>query len=317
MNFLINNNIIYLCRLSIAIFSIVSLTACNSDVFIDHDELDNLNPSTILLPAEDGFKRIEISTKQLHEINLIHITDDATIQYIDKAGNSSFTNIGIANLKEILCESPQYSFSLIYDGESISLQTHYNSQNKNIKVQAVLSYAYINRFITLEIKSGRPLELIECKYSDNPEKSKESYTVVKKMSAFNPADTTLSFKYYPTLVSDARSIFSDLEPWAKDIKTSLSIPKLCDNNDILKSDSLLVELNKPVLFEDKSWKIAIEKNIPPKSTLNIFFTVYFDTCKWNGTLLFRNPANAKLYKTNFILTALYPIRYEVRTECAD
>ncbi len=208
-------------------------------------------------------------------------------------------------------------FEVLINGNQLTF-TSIESADTYYTVIIALEYSYVTRFITAEILQGQPLQLVDVTYSDDITVTEDAGTIVSRESLTNKSSLTQILELYPMIDAQGKAygVVVSEETWARGKTVDMPALQFADGKwSMAEISDVLIGEKYGIIIPNLLEKTSV--SVPANSKAVATSTITLTTASVSGKAAFRFPVSGRLLTTRVKCEAMYPSKYEVKTEISD
>lgn len=296
----------------------VTLTGCNSDIFIEDTGFDNNGELTATIDGDGGSAVFTIPVKGLVSISF-DLTSSAAKYCIYYNVNRDRVQPGIpaSELGMIVFDNDYFGYSLTKNGDRLTVESQASPFFGN-KIVIRLEYDYAIRFITVNVKEGRPIEFLGATYNSELNVTDNAKVITRSTTFHNNSSLQQTLDIYPYLQEQASILIDNLpyESWVKSERLTMLVPVMEDGKWTLRDkEGIMPGTAYKYMRPDYDMTEIID--IPPYTSVKILTEITYSMATAPCTLIFCNQALEREIEFDCTVTSYYPVSYKTRIENAQ
>lgn len=294
----------------ILFISMILVSGCNHDVFIDGPEFPNELDVTIM--GDHGNWSRQISLTSLRHISLSGSYGSSEyLTYYDKKDNISESDIPASELDKIVYDSPLATYSITLHDGVLGLNSLCNASNGPIKFTVCLEYDYVTKYIHLEIEKGTPLEILDVVYDNNISWEENIKTETHSASFTNNGPILQYFNFKPFSNSVAVVRIVPIENWLDGFCVDMPVLTYSGLNWIFSyTEGMIIGEDKRINSINDSDMYTFE--VPANEKLIVSCSLSYTRASDHGIIKLQNSVTGQQYDVEFFCESEYPVNHEIK-----
>lgn len=307
----------YTLRLLCFLLALTTMTACNSDIFLDGPDLPETQDITI--DGDGGEATITIPTKNLEHFGLsLMSTSEQYCRYYNANGDLIDSKSPASEVHRIVFETKFTKLELIREGSRLTIRSICNTDQDDAHWTIRLEYSYGVRFIELTCLPGTPLRLVDVIYNDDMITDDRAKVTTFRDGFTNNGPIPQIFTLRPYL-NELASIL--VEPyrsgsWLNGERFEMPVPMYVGGEWVIKPKAGIRPGTK-YTYEGPDRLTKVDVDVPAYSHITVFSDVVYSGARITGRMIFRNEVLDLTFSEDIKVTSLYPTGHEIRIEDAD
>ena len=286
---------------------LLSVTGCNSDIFVEDIRLPEY--STVILDG-DGEEWSTIIPDHLLKLSVDF--DPSESEYVHYYTADGYTENPSDDVSEIQYISPSAAYSIGVVGRMIYINATTNATPADIIKNIRLDYGYTTRNIELIINSGQPMSVAWASYDGDPSLYPETEKITRTYSFTNGSGLTQYFKLMPFFESRASRTMEPVQEWARGLL--LEMPVFGFNGYQWQQLSFKeVRMGATQYFSPEYFTDGKSIAVPAATKAIVSYTVEYEKAVAYGKAQLLNPTTKGIFDMEFFCTAVYPVNVEIQT----
>lgn len=294
---------------------LLSATACNSEIFLDREEVPEEMTATI--EGDGGVVSFVIPTGHLMHLGFGNLTVNFNfVTYYDMYGEIIDQDSPADDVASIVYSSDFVRFEILKQGNVLQLKSVYNTIGRKCDWPIWLEYDFGIRNIDIVSLPGRPLSLVSTDYADDFSLLENARTSETRLRVVNnsPSSSSVGVQPYLNAVGSVLVGPTGDSDWIKAEKLEMPVPVYSDG--AWKLSDRQIDPDVRYTYECSDREIKEEVKIPPYSDMNIISRVNYSAVLGHGSLHFLNEVSGVHLYAGFEVTSLYPMSHEIFIEDA-
>lgn len=281
---------------------------CNSDIFLDEDDLPA--NTSVTLEGDGGEWSSRFFRKGLTGIDLISgISWSNYLRFYDSDGKPVDSDCPLSKLGSIVYDTPLRYYSIGFTKDRIYLRSDYNASG-NDEIVLVLKYDNEpDKYIRINITAGKPLQCLRTQFTGQLQLEDNFDKIIKTETFTNngPVEQRLDIRPYVSV--KAELTVRPMNSWANYLDVGMSLPYFNGKDWIYKDLSGIVlggqQYFLPSELRDESFSVTV----PAGAKAIVRWDVNFTRATQGGILHFYNETSGLYSEASFSCVALYPVSY--------
>lgn len=290
----------------------VTSSSCNSDIFVENDDLPAVVDITI--EGDGGQWSTPISRKGLTAVYLNPSSSSSRIyyKYYDRNGKPADADTPISEIGSIEYENPCQYYAIGFNGDMGYITSYYNASGPYyFSVQLEYDYG-VTKFINITVTEGKPLELQYCHMSGDLNIEDNIDKVIHKISFTNNSSIEQYYSFMPFESAKCENLVSPEDEWAQGLTFNLPMPVFNEDDWNTKVCPEVVighrrMMTSPLHSEE------VKVLVPASRKASVTYVVFYSRATQNERLDLYNKEFNGYYEENVKCVAVYPTScsYEV------
>lgn len=293
----------------------VTLTGCNSDIFIEDTGFDNNGEQTATIDGDGGSATFTIPVKGLVGISF-DVTSSAAryCTYYSINGGRVHPGVPASELGMIVFDNDCLGYSLTKNGDRLTVESQ-ASPFYSHQVVVRLEYDYTTRFIIVNVKEGRPIEFLGVTYNSGLDVTDNAKVITRSSTFRNNSSLQQTYDIYPYLQEQASILIDNLpyESWVKSEQLTMPVPVMEDGKWTLR-DKEGIRPGTAYKYMRPDYDMTETIDIPAYTAVNILTYITYSMATAPCTLTFCNRALDRKIEIDCTVISYYPVSYITRIE---
>lgn len=251
-----------------------------------------------------GLEKISIGDSWQHNITCYN-----------QAGEEISADSPMSEIARMSCNTDGYSFSVLLNGNELTVHSLENATGGALYIPVVLVYDYTTRLLSLEIRPGEPMLLVDFFYSmENLKSNPRAKTDHMTERFVNDGDKAFNVELRPYLGVESTALLTTerlYDGWWQNLTVDIPYPTLAGDQWTVSQTTHSTRFETTEYYTTADWNHRVNLEVPPHSSVKVTTTIRFARAEVPFWATFRNPVSGHESLCTGTCTVTVPAEYHL------